>query len=155
MREPHMPDLYRDQFDGAKANAQENLRGRTHFVDDGTLRWHKSRVVYAHSQYGGWLFAVIVTDAMNWENTRRGYRYQVFDVFGTTVARVPIEDAFATRKACETAMLTELKAMNPREITSKGIEHANYWHAREIEKLEEKLNDTGAIYAAQSGAKPA
>jgi hypothetical protein len=136
-----MPDLYRDRFDGAKANAQDNLCGRTHFVDDGNLRFHKSRVCYAHSQWGGWLFAVIVTDGLDWNNTRRGYLYQIFDVFGTTVARVPVDQTYTTRKACEAAMLAELRGMDPAAITRKGIEHAEHSHQWEIADIKKKLRE--------------
>jgi hypothetical protein len=146
-----MPDLYRDKYDNVKANAQDNLCGRTHFVDDATLRWHNSRVCYASSQYGGWLFAVIVTDpaieaaykegGIEHINVLRGYRYQIFDVFGTTVARVPVDQLYETRKACEAAMLADLAGMDPAAITRKGIEHSEYWHRREMADLETKLRE--------------
>lgn len=40
-------NLYRNESSDAKTNAQRNLCGRTHYVDEDTLRWHKSRVLDA------------------------------------------------------------------------------------------------------------
>ncbi len=36
-------NLYRSESNNPKWNAQSNLSGRTHYVDEDTLRWHKSR----------------------------------------------------------------------------------------------------------------
>lgn len=37
-----MPELYREQGNNPKYHAQRNLQGRTHYVDDDTLRFHKA-----------------------------------------------------------------------------------------------------------------
>lgn len=34
-----MPNLYRNEASDPRDNAQRNLSGRTHYVDDDTLRW--------------------------------------------------------------------------------------------------------------------
>lgn len=82
-----------------KINAQRNLRGKTHYVDDDTLRWHKSRVCSAHTLHGGLLYRIICSDALDMNNTTRGFRAVVFDVFGTTVDRPTLEEASKTSQA--------------------------------------------------------
>lgn len=87
----------------AKWNAQRNLSGKTHYVDDDTLRWHKSRVLSSGNHAGGLLFRLVCSDAMDMHNTRRGFRVVWFDVFGTCVTRPDLDECKATRKAAEKA----------------------------------------------------
>lgn len=82
-----------------KHNAQRNLRGKTHYVDDDTLRWHKSRVVGCAHLHDGLLLRVTCSDAIDMHNTKRGFRSAVFDIFGTTVSRPKLEDAASTSAA--------------------------------------------------------
>ena len=83
-------NLYRDESSYPKANAQLNLCGRTHYVDDDTLRWHKSRVISTHVTDGGLLFAIVTSDALDMDNKRRGFRYVVFGLFGNVLARTEL-----------------------------------------------------------------
>lgn len=87
------------QSSDAKYNAQRNLSGITHYVDDDTLRFHKSRLQCASTLANGLLFYICTSDALDMHNTKRGFRYVVFDLFGTTVSRPGLEDARATRPA--------------------------------------------------------
>jgi hypothetical protein len=93
-----MPNLYYSESRYPKVNAQKNLAGRTHYVDDDTLKYHKSRVMSAHALEHGLLFGIVTADALNAENTKRGFRYVVFDVFGHVVARASIWRAPTGRK---------------------------------------------------------
>ena len=99
--------LFGNESMDAKRNAQRNLEGRTHYVDDDTLRWHKSRVLEARTIENGLLFEIVTSDALDMNNTKRGFRGVVFDVFGTSVYRPDLEGAFATKRAavkdCENA----------------------------------------------------
>jgi hypothetical protein len=63
--------MYRNQASDPKSNAQRNLAGRTHYVDDDTLRFHKSRVISARHVDQGLLFAIVTSDALDMNNTRR------------------------------------------------------------------------------------
>lgn len=86
-----------------KHNAQRNLEGRTHYVDDDTLKWHKSRVASSGHFANGLLFAITTSDSLDMNNTKRGFRCVVFDLFGTTVYRPDLADASPTRKGAEKA----------------------------------------------------
>ena len=92
-----------------KGNAQRNLSGLTHYVDDNTLRWHHSRIVSTAHLHGGLLFRVTCSDALDMNNTKRGFRSVVFDVFGTVISRPDLEH---THKTSDKA----IKASNEEEI---------------------------------------
>lgn len=86
-----------------KCNAQRNLSGRTHYVDDDTLKWHKGRITYSTHKCDGLLFQITSSDALDMNNTRRGFRCIVFDVFGETVYRPDLPGAHKTGQAAEKA----------------------------------------------------
>lgn len=41
-------ELYKNKSSYAVRDAQQNLMGRTHYVDPDTLRWHKSKILESH-----------------------------------------------------------------------------------------------------------
>jgi len=100
-------NLYGCESGDPKTNAQRNLVGRTHYVDDDTLRWHKSRICSSGKLHGGLLFRVICSDAMDMHNTKRGFRVAVFDVFGTCVSRPELENASRTSEAAHNVSMAE------------------------------------------------
>lgn len=89
-----MTSLYRNESSDPKRNAQRNLQGRTHYVDDDTLRFHKSRILSARHVDGGLLFAIVTSDATDYQGKTRGFRYVVFDLFGTVLDRPALEDCY-------------------------------------------------------------
>jgi hypothetical protein len=69
----------------AKTNAQRNLTGRTHYVDPDTLRFFHSRLIHAEIHAEGLLFVLIESTAEDMRNTKRGFRFVAFDLFGTVL----------------------------------------------------------------------
>lgn len=134
-----MVQLYSNRVSDPKANAQLNLDGRTHFVNDGNLRFHKSRVISARATHDGLLFLLVTSDALNMEGSKRGFRYTIFDVFGTVINRTDIEQAFRKSDQASKAMHEAYGKMDPIAITQAGIENANKHHAQEMEALGRKL----------------
>lgn len=90
-----------------RTNAQRNLRGKTHYVDDETLRWHHSRIIRCNAEHGGLLLCVTCSDALDPRNTRRGFRTVVFDCFGDMVSRPKLEEAKSTARAALNASAKE------------------------------------------------
>lgn len=88
----------------AKTTAQRNLNGKTHYVDDDTLRYHKSRILDCYDVNHGTLFALIESCALDMYNTRRGFRFVVFDLAGQTLGRASLEETFKSNKAATAAM---------------------------------------------------
>lgn len=127
----------------SKYNAQRNLRGKTHYVDDETLRWHKSRVCSAGHLHGGLLFRITTSDALDMNNTRRGFRVVVFDVFGTTIYRPKLEEAFSTSQAA-------FKASEKQEIDL--VKHYEEAIANELKRKEDDIRNHREALAVLSGA---
>ena len=91
--------LFRRERNHARNDAQANLEGRTHYVDPDTLRFHHSRVLTAGTLADGLLYWVGESCSLDWENTRRGYRFVVFDVWGDAVTRPDLEHCKSTMRA--------------------------------------------------------
>jgi len=68
-----------------KYNAQRNLEGRTHYADDGTLKFFKARILSARHDADGLLFYIIESTPGISDNPKKTKRAVVFDVFGTVV----------------------------------------------------------------------
>lgn len=128
-------DLFKTETNYHKANAQRNLYGRTHYVDDDTLRFHKSRIMTSHTVDGGLLFAIVTSDALNYENTKRGFRFVIFDLFGTVIARTEIEAAFRTRAQATKAMWAALTEIDAPAVTLAGLAKHEANQARDNAEL--------------------
>jgi hypothetical protein len=133
-----MPSLYRSESSYPKNNAQRNLAGRTHYADDDTLRYFHSRIISARETDGGLLFAIVTSDAKDHENRSRGFRYVIFDIFGTAVERNPSSvdhEYFRTSEKATKAMWEALNALDAVELTRKAIINAERQHALEMDRL--------------------
>lgn len=137
-----MPNLYRNESSDPKSNAQRNLVGRTHYVDDDTLRFHKSRVMSARHTDGGLLFAIVTSDAKDSENRSRGFRYVIFDLFGTVIDRS--EQWHRTSDQATKAMWAALNALDAAQLTRDAIESARRGYMMELERVE---NDVARLIA--------
>ena len=134
-----MTNLYQDRDVKPKWNAQHNLAGRTHYVDDETLRWHKSRVLSARAIANGLLFTIVTSDALDMHNTKRGFRYVIFDLFGTVVSRVDLEHAFTSSERATKAMWTALNEIDAVELTLKAIDNAERHFASDMAELRARI----------------
>lgn len=113
-----------------KYNAQRNLAGKTHYVEDDTLRFHHSRVLGTRVLHGGLLFRVTCSDALDMHNTKRGYRCAVFDVFGTTVSRPDLEHAKSSKQAAINA--SEAETIDLVKHYREAINSKIYWAQQTI-----------------------
>jgi len=90
-------DAFKERRNHPADNAQENLMGRTHYVDPGSLRFHKSRILSACPIMSGAFFLIIESCALDFDNTQRGVRVVLFDLMGETVYRPSLEECRRTR----------------------------------------------------------
>ncbi len=134
-----MPSLYETKSCYAKPNAQANLDGRTHYAEEDTLRFHKSRILGSVAVDSGLLFAMVESVALDWDNTRRGFRYVVFDVFGHVISRVDLEHCWHTKAQATEAMWEFLNTCDAPALTLEGIEREDRRHAMEMDHLRSKL----------------
>lgn len=128
--------LYRNESSHPLSNAQRNLCGRTHYVDGDTLRFHKSRVISARHTDQGLLFAIITSDAVDYQNTRRGFRFVVFDLFGTVLERTRMESAYRTSAQATKAMWAAVNAIDAKAVTIAAIRRQQQRHLAEMAELE-------------------
>ena len=140
--------LYSNKASDPKHNAQRNLCGRTHYVDDDTLRWHKSRVISARHTDEGLLFAIVTSDALDMGNTRRGFRYAIFDVFGTVLERPDLEHAYRRSEQATKAMWDAVNNIDAKAVTIAAVDRAERNFADEMAQLRLAIAKIGAEKAA-------
>ena len=134
-------NLYQNRYNDSRANAQDNLCGRTHYVDDGTLRFHKSRIISAHVLYEGLLFGIVESYSADYNNTRRAFRGVIFDLFGTALYRPELADGFSTSKAATKAFWKMVNAINAQLVTREAITRALLQHGEEMNQLLRQVNE--------------
>lgn len=132
--------LYSNQSSHPVTNAQRNLCGRTHYVDPDTLRFHKSRIISARHTDQGLLFAIVTSDALDHENMRRGFRFVIFDLFGTVLERTSIEGAFRRSEQATKAMWDAVNAIDAKAVTLAAIDRQAKRHAEEMADLAGKVS---------------
>ena len=114
--------LYDNKSSDPKNNAQLNLEGRNYFATDSTLRAFGSRINSAHPTASNLLFYVIESSYTNWEKTKRGFKYAIFDVFGEEVTRLSIAEAVSTSEKARKAMYAFLNDFDVAEYYAQKLE---------------------------------
>lgn len=141
-------EFYREQSSKPKWNAQRNLQGRTHYVDDETLRFHKSRVLEARHIENGLFFYIITSDAVDMHNTKREFRFVIFDVFGSVVARPELGKGGSSSQWARKAMWDVLNGLDAGEWTFRAIDRQRKAHEQEMDQLNDKVTDATKEKAA-------
>ena len=121
----------------ALPNAQHNLAGRTHYVDDSTLRAFKARVLSSGHSNDGLLFWLVESSSKNFDNTERGFRYVVFDIFGTVLN--DRQEWYKSHDKARKAMREDLKTLDALSITQKAIKDFERRTARDIATFRKDL----------------
>ena len=137
-----MVDLFRNESSDAKANAQRNLSGRTHYVDDDTLRYFRARILSTRVVDDGLLFAMVESASGDMNHTTRIFRYVIFDIFGTVIERPDIEASWKSSPPVEKAMWRALNAIDAVKVTREAIERHR---ARQEYEITEMLGKVDAI----------
>jgi hypothetical protein len=132
-------NLYRCESSNAKWNAQRNLSGRTHYVDDDTLRFHKSRVLQSGTSDQGLIFWLVESVALVMDGSKRGFRFVLFDIFGNTIERPSLEDSYRTAEQARRAMWDALNKISGMDITNKAIDDAERHSATEYANMRETV----------------
>lgn len=131
--------LYRNEHSDPKFNAQRNLEGRTHYVDDQTLRYHKARVLSTAVVDNGLLFALIESYAVDYNGTERAYRPVVFDVFGTVLERPSLENGCKTKKQAVKEMWRILNLIDAKKHTLKALGEQRKRADREFKEMRKRV----------------
>lgn len=126
-----------------KYNAQENLRGKSHFVDDETLRFFGSRISRASETCSGLLFYVVESSYLDMNKTKRGFRYAVFDLFGNEVARQSLDEALPTSERAYKAMYDRINSLDVAEHYRQALQSVIRHSSRKTETAKEVLAKIG------------
>jgi hypothetical protein len=90
---------YRQQSCCSLDDAQRNLQGRTHYVDNDTLKGFRARVLNAHLSRDGLVYWIIESVGNKPFDGKANKRFIAFDVFGDVIS--DREQWHATSKAAD------------------------------------------------------
>jgi len=119
--------LFTNISNNAKYNAQRNLESITHYVDDESLKFHKSRVISSHVSNQGMIFSIVESYAIDMNNTRRAFRPVIFNVCGNVIYSAELENGFKTSSQALKSMREELNKINALKETKKAIKNHLKW----------------------------
>jgi hypothetical protein len=125
-----------------KSNAQRNLCGRTHYADDGTLKYFYARILSARAMRNGTLFGVVESIALDMHNTKRGVRFVVFDLFGNVInERAKHDECFASKAQAISAMMAFVSLVDVGAVTELAIAKAKRNLAWDIQETRKYLKE--------------
>jgi len=87
----------------ARANAQSMLIGRTHYVDDNTLRYFGARITSAQPSGFGLFYRLTESVGRGSYSDKRGFRTVLFDLNGQVVYRPSLDEMQTTSAKAEKA----------------------------------------------------
>lgn len=106
--------LYRSRyFYHPRDAAYDALAGRTHYADPETLRYFHSRILSARPILDGLFYRITESCALDPDNSRRGFRCVVFDIFGEIVYRQELAQCRASRDPAERDCTRWLETFDP------------------------------------------
>lgn len=119
-----------------KVQAQDMLRGLSHYLDDDTLRFFDCRILDCSVLAGGLVLGVI-EKMPNLDNSRiKECRYVLFDVFGNVIER---SGFFKSKLLACAAMAHKVITLDAIAITAeasaRAMELAQMDHAATLEQL--------------------
>ena len=126
-------------YSSPKLIAQDCLSRITHYVDNSTLRFFKAKILKAKPVFDGALFMILESSSMDMNNTKRGFRCVVFDVFGESIYRANLEDMYSTSKAAMNAYQEWANSFDLDAYYTNKIAREVSNHKKQVELLEEAL----------------
>jgi hypothetical protein len=132
-----LPKLYKNEWSMPKVNAQDNLEGRTHYVDPSTLRYFNSRILSALPVSNGAFYKIIESLSLDHNNTKRGFRAVLFDIFGTVVYRPDLDQCFTSKEKADKGFFWWFETFNEYEHYQQAIDGK----LKKLENEEGKLSE--------------
>lgn len=131
---------YANKASDPTTNAEQNLMGRTHYVDPKTRKYFGSRIQSARPICGGLLFAIVESVYRTHEKTSRGYRPVIFDLGGNVIERIKTDETYKSNAAADKALRAMMENLDAIAITHEAIDRADRNHAREMAEARALLN---------------
>lgn len=134
--------LFRDRSGMALNQAQRNLEGRSHYVDDSTMKAFVSRIHTANVMDDGLTFG-IVESLQKTANPDEGrvFRPVIFDVFGNVIYRPDLEESFDTQKQAMSEFWKQADEIDPVKTTLDGAKQKQEAMQKELDKFDELIED--------------
>lgn len=130
-------ELFNYKSSDPKHNTQRNLAGRTHYAEDSSLKFFHARIVSGEAIEEGLFFKMVESVALNYDNTCRGFRVIVFDLFGQPIFRPKFEE-------CTNSKATALKFWEK----SEKIDPTTYYRAEFKHRANRLTNQAAAMREA-------
>lgn len=132
----------------SKANAQAMLSGRTHYVDDSTLRYFNSRITGAQPSDFGMFFLITESVGKDSYNGERGFRCVLFDINGQVVYRPSLEELENTSTKAQKTFYAWYESFCPETYYNDQIKHEVIKTYRKSIRLSECLNAVQEVMTA-------
>jgi hypothetical protein len=130
-----------------KANAQAMLEGRTHYVDDSTMRYFNSRITLAQPSTFGMFYLITESVSFDPQNTKRGFRCVLFDINGGVVYRPNLEELENTSTKAEKTFYKWFESFNAEIYYKQQIKEKIIQINRQAQNLEECLGSFEKVAA--------
>jgi hypothetical protein len=141
--------LYRSESSDPKRNAQQNLTGRTHYVDDDTLKFFSARVLSFRIHAGGLLCSLV--ESVKGPDGPRIFRGVIFGIDGNTIYRPSFDESFRNREQAEKAMYKALDEIDAVKVTQESLKtqfaRAKREYAEGLVELKAKAAELKALKA--------
>lgn len=139
------PGLFTNCSSYPISQAQRNLEGRTHYVDDATLKYFGSRILSCGMTDDNTLLYLLESCKTSADGGGREFRFVVFDVFGTVVQRPALGEGF---KNGEQALCAMWAWLNSFDAQAHYLEVLTRRAAR-LEGEAQAMRDALAVVAAE------
>jgi hypothetical protein len=137
--EAYEQTLYHSKFlKTPKHNAQDMLEGRTHYVDDDTLRFFGSLIKSAQPSTFGLFYRI--TESLSLPTGGRGFRTVLFDLAGQVVYRPQLAEMESKTEKAEKAFYKWFETFNVETYYRDQIREKIIRTNRQTVRLESALN---------------
>ena len=116
-----------------KNNAQMNLRHRNHYVEDGTLRYHKARVISSYHYADGLLFGLVESFA-DYDGNRK-FRGVVFNLVGHCVYQLDADEAVNNSNKAQKLMMDFINSFDAQTDAVEALNSQKQWMTRDFDRV--------------------
>jgi hypothetical protein len=132
--------LYECRHHEPTYDAQRNLDGRSHYVDDRTLGYFGSRILHAEHAARGTLFVLIESRGIESRAGRRRMRVVVFNIAGHVVAHASADTWYSTTRDARRAIPAVLESIDANAENARALDSLEAWNTDEIRRARARLS---------------
>ena len=116
-----------------KNNAQMNLKHRNPYAEDGTLRYHKARVISSYHYADGLLFGLV--ESFAYYDGNRKFRGVVFNIVGHLVYRLDSDSAVNNSNKAHKLMMEFINSFDAQTETIEALNNQKQWMTRDFDRV--------------------